>query len=121
MLHHCGRAVGLVFLLLTASLSGCFGEEQVSEVSPSELVISNEILHAGKWQPIEFRAKTDLSLFIPYFVQDIGSLRAQNGTILDLRSGEGVTVNTLLPPRISDVVFLIGTYGQDVWPIRASD
>ena len=66
-------------------------------------------------------AETAMSVFVPYFVQDPGSMRAQNGTVFDLKDGESVSMNVLFPPRNSDIIFLIGDYGRENWPIRAPD
>ena len=44
-------------------------------------------------------ADAALSVFIPYFVQDPGSMRAQNGTVLDLEAEDEVSVNIPFPPR----------------------
>ena len=92
------QAVGLVLLMMFASLSGCFGESQNDEVGATSLIVSNsDTLEAGMWQVMTLEATDDLAVFIPYFIQDPGSMRAQNGTVLDIKSGEKVSVNILLP------------------------
>ena len=126
------RAGILVFLMFSATFAGCFGEsgdEGGSLPSADSLSISVEgsstnnsmAVPGGEWALTTFSAKVDMSVFIPYFIQDPGSQRAQNGTVLDLRSGEEVTVNVLFPPRNDDVVLLMGAYGRENWPIRAAD
>ena len=76
------------------------------------------IIPAGEWVVVTLKADVDMSVFVPYFIQDPGSLRAQNGTVFDLKKGDSISMNALFPPRNSDVVLLIGDYGRVDWPIR---
>ena len=116
------QAMLLVSLMLLSPLSGCFGESETTPVTEGDLVVSNgEVLEGGTWQTIQLEASNDMSVFMPYFVQDPGSMRAQNGTVLNISSGEIIKVTILLPPRNPDVVFLIGDYGRTNWPIRNAD
>ena len=116
------RAVLMVAVMCLAPLSGCFGEEDNSgSLSASSLNVSPDIITGGDWTVIKLDAKNDMSVFVPYFVQDPGSMRAQNGTVFDLKQGESISVNILFPPRNSDVFLLIGDYGRENWPIRAAD
>lgn len=115
------RAILMVAVMCLAPLSGCFGEDGDSQsISASSLNVSPDIITGGDWTVIELDAKADMSVFVPYFVQDPGSKRAQNGTVFDLKQGESVAVNILFPPRNSDVFLLIGDYGRVNWPIRAA-
>ena len=60
------QAVGLVLLLMFASLSGCFGESQNDEVGATSLIVSNsDALEAGMWQVMTLEATDDLAVFIP--------------------------------------------------------
>ena len=112
----------LVFLLLCTPLSGCFGESDVKSLSASSLMVSEaDSLEAGMWQTITLEASSDLAVFIPYFIQDPGSMRAQNGTVLDMKSGETISMNILFPPRNQVVMFFIGEIGRLNWPIREAD
>ena len=116
------RALIMVTVMCMASLSGCFGPAKVSEeLSESDLRVNPSILPAGEWVTITLKADSDMSVFFPYFLQDPGSLRAQNGTVFDLEAGDSVSLNALFPPRNSDIVLLIGDYGRENWPIRAPD
>ena len=116
------RALMMVTVMCLASLSGCFGEDSVSEkISEDDLKISPSIIPGGEWTVITLKASTEMSVFVPYFVQDPGSMRAQNGTVFDLKEGESVSMNVLFPPRNSEIIFLIGDYGRENWPIRAPD
>ena len=62
-------AVLLAFLVLTPSLSGCFGEEEDS-IGSRDLVVEPEILTGAEFQVVEFTAKRAMSVHIPYFVID---------------------------------------------------
>ena len=116
------QAVGLVFLMILAPLSGCFGENETQSLDASSLSVSEkDSLEAGMWQTITLEASDDLAVFIPYFIQDPGSMRAQNGTVLDMESGEKVSMNVLFPPRNEEIVFFIGDIGRVNWPIREPD
>ena len=87
-------AILLAVLMAGTSISGCLGSDGSSDATANDLVIANEDgLLAGEWQKVTLTAKNDLSVYIPYFVQDPGSNRAQNGTVLDLKDGESLTVN----------------------------
>ena len=103
------QAVGLMVLMILAPLSGCFGENEVESLDTTSLtVLESESLQAGMWQTITVEANNDLAVFVPYFIQDPGSMRAQNGTVLDMKSGDKVSMNILLPPRNEDIVFFLG-------------
>ena len=116
------RALMMVTVMCLASLSGCFGEDNPpKEISDDSLKVSPSVLPGGEWSVVTLKADTAMSVFVPYFVQDPGSMRAQNGTVFDLKDGESVSMNVLFPPRNSDVIFLIGDYGRENWPIRAPD
>ena len=116
------QAVGLVFLMVLAPLSGCFGENEIESLSDASLVVPEaDSLEAGIWQTITLVASDDIAVFVPYFIQDPGSLRAQNGTVLDLKSGETVSMNILFPPRNEEIMFFIGEFGRLNWPIRDAD
>ena len=50
-----------------------------------------------------------------------GSLRAQNGTVFDLKRAIRFRLMHYSLQVNSDIVLLIGDLGRDVWPIRAPD
>ena len=115
-------AIFLSTVMLLPVLSGCFGEEMTSELSASNLIILEEDnLLAGSWQKVTLSAKADLSVYIPYFVVDPGSKRAQNGTVLDIKAGDFEIVEWLLPPRNFEVILMIGEYQRKHWPIRSAN
>ena len=124
------RAGMLVLLMFSATFAGCFGDSEDSSLPSSER-LSIEVeggstnnsmtIPGGEWVSTTFKADADMSVFIPYFLQDPGSLRAQNGTVLDLLMGQEITLKVLFPPRNDDIVLLMGEYGRQNWPIRAAD
>ena len=80
------RALMMVTVMCLASLSGCFGEDRgQNSIIESDLKVSPSVIPAGEWTTITLKAENDMSVFIPYFIQDPGSLRAQNGTVFDLK------------------------------------
>ena len=110
----------MVLLLLGTPLSGCFGDRDSSPSGSSDLTIEGSYI-AGDWSKVTLVAKNDLSVYIPYFVADPGSFRAQNGTVLDLKSGTSKTVDWLLPPRNPSAMVMVGDYGRTEWPVRAAN
>ena len=110
----------MVLLLLGTPLSGCFGDRDSSPSGSSDLTIEGSYI-AGDWSKVTLVAKNDLSVYIPYFVVDPGSFRAQNGTVLDLKSGTSKTVDWLLPPRNPSAMVMVGDYGRTEWPVRAAN
>ncbi|MEE2747469.1 MAG: M28 family peptidase [Candidatus Thermoplasmatota archaeon] len=110
----------MVFLLLGTPLSGCFGSGDAGSPTENDLEM-NGVLTAGDWSKVTLVAKRDLSVYIPYFVVDPGSNRAQNGTVLDIKSGTSETVDWLLPPRNPNAMVMIGDYGRTNWPVRAAN
>ena len=90
------RATLLILLMFSATFAGCFGENENRMPEASDLVVEEaDTLQGGAWQSITLRADVDLSVFIPYFIQDMGSMRAQNGTVFDIQAGQSQTVNVL--------------------------
>ena len=115
-------ALLLMWLMVLAPMSGCFGENEASGVTVDALAVEEaDSLQGGMWQQITLTAKEDVAVYIPYFVQDPGSLRAQNGTVLDVAKGEAMVVDVLFPPRNEDVVLFLGEFGRIHWPIRAAN
>ncbi|DAC23991.1 MAG TPA: M28 family peptidase [Candidatus Thalassarchaeaceae archaeon] len=108
------------FLMLSAPLAGCFGSQEGGLPSSEDLQISGQLV-GGDWSVVTLSASIDLSVYIPYFVVDPGSLRAQNGTVLDLNAGDSQDVRWLLPPRNSVAMLLIGEYTRTDWPVRAAN
>ena len=110
----------MAFLLLGTPLSGCFGSDNATPPTGKDLGITG-VLTAGDWSEVTLIARADLSVYIPYFIIDQGSQRAQNGTVLDLKSGSSTSIEWLLPPRNPYATLLIGEYGRLDWPVRAAN
>ena len=116
------QAVTLMLIMFLAPLAGCIGEAEDSALEASALTVEgSDALQGGMWQQITLAASEGLAVYIPYFIQDPGSMRAQNGTVLDMDAGERLSMNILFPPRNDAVVFFIGEIGRTEWPIRPAD
>ena len=107
----------MVVLMLSAPLSGCFGEDSPG-VSSTELKVNPEALIAGEFQPVSLRADSRMSVYIPYLIKDPGTGFVQNSTVVDIAKGEEVTLEVLVPPRTDGAFILVGEYGRIHWPIR---
>ena len=116
------RATLLVLVFISASFSGCFGENEVDGVSSAnDVVVTPAILSGGVFQGLTIAAEKDLSAFIPYLIKNDDTGYVQNSTVVDLEAGESVLLNVLAPPRTDTAVVLIGDYGRENWPIRFVD
>ncbi len=112
----------LVLVFISASFSGCFGENEVDGVSSAnDVVVTPAILSGGVFQGLTIAAEKDLSAFIPYLIKNDDTGYVQNSTVVDLEAGESVLLNVLAPPRTDTAVVLIGDYGRENWPIRFVD
>ena len=78
----------IVALFLSVSFAGCLENEQDSSISPNDVVVNPNIMMGGEFQPLVITAKRDISVFIPHMVIDPMSNYVQNGTILDIKTGE---------------------------------
>lgn len=112
-----GVASLLVLLMLSAPLTGCFAD---SENMPREgdLEVGIAAMEGGFFQNMELSASSSMSVFIPYLIIEDGNNYVQNSTIVDLAKGDSITLSILAPPRAENVVFIIGEFGRDFWPIR---
>ena len=110
--------VVLVLLVLSASIQGCFGNEEESFPSADDLDISPEPLTAGIFQSVHFHAEKAMRVLIPYLVLQPDTGYVQNGTILDLGDDDEDEIVILIPPRIDAFAVLIGEPGREYFPIR---
>ena len=108
----------LVFLMLGASIQGCFGEDESDLPSAKDLDISPEPLTGGIFQSVHFHADKAMRVLIPYLVLQPDTGYVQNGTVLDLGADQEDEVTILIPPRADDFAVLIGEPGRDFFPIR---
>ena len=114
------RAVLMVFVMLSAPLSGCLGSSD-SELTSDDLEISPGTLVSGVFQDVTLEAGQRMSVFVPYLVRDPITGFVQNSTVVDIDKGASFTLDLLAPPRTSLVVMLVGEQGRVNWPVRAAD
>jgi len=114
------QALLLVMLMISAPLSGCFGEDDEGSglVNVSDITITPKILVGGSFQPVTVSVSEDMSVFLPYLIIDDVTGYVANSTVLDLKKGDSVQLSLLAPPRAGLAVALLGEYGRDLWPIR---
>jgi len=114
-------AITLAFLFLMPTIAGCLEDEKSDSLSMNDIVISPETMTAGEFQPLVITAKKDISVFIPNLVIDPLSNYVQNGTVLDMKTGETTQLISLAPPRINSAFVFLAKYGTEIWPIRNSN
>jgi hypothetical protein len=114
-------AIALAFLFLMPAIAGCLEDEKPDSLSMNDIVISPETMIAGEFQPLVITAKKDISVFIPNLVIDPQSNYVQNGTVLDMKTGETTQLISLAPPRIDSAFVFLAKYGTEIWPIRNSN
>ena len=116
------QAMLLILVFLSASFSGCFGENEPEGVSSAnDVVVTPAILSGGVFQGITIAAQQDLSAYIPYLIMNEDTGFVQNSTVVDLEEGDSVLLNVLVPPRTDTAIVLIGDYGRESWPVRQTD
>jgi len=113
-----GIALLLVSVMVSAPLGGCIFPEEESTANASSLSVSPEVLEAGVFQQVELSAKAAMSVYVPYLVIDPITGYVQNSTVIDLSSGSSVTLELLAPPRIDNVLLMVGERGREHWPAR---
>ena len=114
------RALLMVFVILTAPLSGCLGESP-REVTSDDLEVAPGTLVSGVFQEVTLEAGQSMSVFVPYLVRDPITGFVQNSTVVDIVKGGSISLDLLSPPRASLLVMLVGEEGRDNWPVRAAD
>jgi len=112
------QAFMLVLLMALAPLSGCFGENEVVEITENDVDITPKTWTAGVFQGVTVTAEKSLSVFIPYLIKDADSGFVVNSTVVDLNAGQSVQLSILAPPRADTAIILVGAFGRDNWPIR---
>ena len=112
-----GAAILIIFLMVFAPLSGCFGKGEEGP-SSDDAEITPAVWVGGVFQGITISAESDLSAFVPYLIQNPDTGFVQNSTVIDIRAGESVLLSILAPPRTDTAIILIGDYGRENWPIR---
>ena len=108
----------MVFVVLSAPLSGCFGSSE-SSLTSEDLGVVPGTLVSGVFQDVTLEAGKSMSVFVPYLVRDPITGFVQNSTVVDIDKGESVILDLLAPPRVSLLVMLVGDEGRTNWPVRA--
>ncbi|MCS5538213.1 MAG: M20/M25/M40 family metallo-hydrolase [Candidatus Poseidoniaceae archaeon] len=115
-------ALSFAMLLMFAGLGGCFGNENdVQKPLADSITVMPSSFTGGILQVVSIQAKEDVSVFVPYLFKQSDSGLFQNGTIVDIDSGEVVELEILIPPRTALAVFLVGESGRDVFPLRKAN
>ena len=110
--------VALAFLFLMPAIAGCLEDNDVEPMSVNDIVVNPITMVGGEFQPFVISAKRDISVFIPHMVIDPASNYVQNGTIVDMKTGETKQLTILAPPRIDSAFIFLSKYGTDIWPVR---
>ena len=114
------RAFLMVFVVLSAPLSGCFGSSE-SSLTSEDLGVVPGTLVSGVFQDVTLEAGQSMSVFVPYLVRDPITGFVQNSTVVDIDKGASVILDLLAPPRVSLLVMLVGEEGRTNWPVRAAN
>ena len=63
------RAALMVFVIVSAPLSGCMSGESGS-LSEEDLDVGPDILVSGHFQSVSLDSRHDMSVYVPYLVRD---------------------------------------------------
>ena len=107
----------LVLLMISAPLTGCFSSSD-SKPNEGDLEVGITTLEGGFFQNVELSASSSMSVFIPYLIIENSNDYVQNSTVIDLEKGDSHTLSILAPPRTENMIFMIGEFGRNFWPIR---
>ena len=111
------RAALMVFVIVSAPLSGCMSGEGGS-LSEEDLDVGPDELVSGYFQSVSLESGHDMSVYVPYLVRDPITGFIQNSTVIDIERGGSFSLDLLSPPRVSMLVMLVGEYGRTNWPVR---
>ena len=116
------HTVVFTLLMLSASLSGCFGNEEsgVDDFS-SSVELTPTTLIGGVLQVVSFSSSEDVSVFVPYLFKQSDTGLFQNGTVINIEDGDSVELEILVPPRTDTLYLLVGKYGRDNFPLRMAN
>ncbi|HJM67134.1 MAG TPA: M20/M25/M40 family metallo-hydrolase [Candidatus Thalassarchaeaceae archaeon] len=112
-----GATMLIIILMMFAPLSGCFGNDDDGP-SSDDLGVGVLNLQGGVFQNVLFTANSEMSVYIPYLIQDQATGFIQNSTVIDLENGESKEIRLLAPPRTNLGLFMIGDLGRQEWPVR---
>ena len=114
------RILLVVFVIMTAPLSGCLGEPP-EEATAKSLEVGPETLVSGVFQEVSLEARQAMSVFVPYLVRDPITGFVQNSTVVDIEKGSTLTLEMLAPPRNNFLILLAGDEGRSHWPVREAN
>ena len=114
------RILLVVFVIMTAPLSGCLGEPP-EEATAKSLEVGPETLVSGVFQEVSLEARQAMSVFVPYLVRDPITGFVQNSTVVDIEKGSTLTLEMLAPPRNNFLILLVGDEGRSHWPVREAN
>ena len=110
-------ALGIVLVLCTGSISGCFSGDS-GDLDAGDLVVGNDMVASGSFHTLDLKATSGLSVYVPYLVLDPTSGYVQNSTVVDIEKGDGLSLDVLIPPRTEGIYLLIAEFGRSHWPVR---
>ena len=111
------RAALMVFVIVSAPLSGCMSGEGGS-LSEEDLDVGPDELVSGHFQSVSLESGHDMSVYVPYLVRDPITGFIQNSTVIDIERGGSFSLDLLSPPRVSMLFMLVGEHGRTNWPVR---
>ena len=113
------RTALLALLMICAPLSGCVGnDDDVTMPTADDLNVMPEVWSAGEWTRVTFSADAPLSVFVPHFLRDVAGGYVQNGTVLNLDTGDTMEIEVLPSARLTDATLMLAPIGTDVFPVR---
>ena len=110
-------ALGIVLVLCTGSISGCFSGDS-GELDASDLAVGSDMVVSGSFHTLELKATSSLSVYVPYLVLDPTLGYVQNSTVVDIEGGDALSLDVLIPPRTEGIYLLIAEFGRSHWPVR---
>ena len=110
-------ALGIVLVLWTGSISGCFSGDS-GDLDAGDLVVGNDMVASGSFHILDLKARSSLSVYVPYLVLDPTSGYVQNSTVVDMEKGDALSLDVLIPPRTEGIYLLIAEFGRSHWPVR---
>ncbi|MDA9695905.1 M20/M25/M40 family metallo-hydrolase [Euryarchaeota archaeon] len=110
-------ALGIVLVLFTGSISGCFSRDS-GELDAGDLAVGNDMVASGSFHTLDLSATSSLSVYVPYLVLDPTSGYVQNSTVVDIEKGDALSLDVLIPPRTEGIYLLIAEFGRSHWPVR---
>ena len=87
-------ALGIVLVLCTGSISGCFSGDS-GELDASDLAVGSDMVVSGSFHTLELKATSSLSVYVPYLVLDPTLGYVQNSTVVDIEGGDALSLSLI--------------------------